>query len=54
MQKNVRHYEKSQTFIGIDREESQINGTEQIFNKILEENFPQTKERNVHTDTRST
>jgi len=32
------------TFIGIgDRESSQLNGTEQIFNHVLEENFPKQK-----------
>lgn len=31
---------------GLDgREESQVSDIEQIFNKILEENFPKTKKR---------
>lgn len=29
-------------------------GTDKLFNKIVEENFLQTKEINIHTDTWST
>lgn len=40
--------------IGInEREESQLNGLDKMFNKIMEK-FPETKEKYTHTATRST
>ena len=40
--------------IGIEEEkELQLKGTENLFNKIIEENFPLTKERYAYEDTRS-
>ena len=35
------------------KERLQVTDIDLIFNKITEENFPQTKERHPHTDTRS-
>ena len=41
--------------IGIEKgEESQDNTIDQIFNRIIEENFPKLKKRQTHTNTRST
>lgn len=39
--------------IGIDIEESQLRGPENIFSKILEENFPNVKGRDAYKCTRS-
>ena len=41
--------------IGIEEgEESQVYGLDQIFNKIIEENFPKLRKKYTHTDTKST
>jgi hypothetical protein len=40
--------------IGVDENEDfQIKGPANIFNKIIEENFPKPKERYAHEHTRS-
>lgn len=36
------------------RDESEVNGIDQIINKITEEKLSQTKERHTHTNTGST
>lgn len=40
--------------IGINEEESKVNGIDQIFNKIMEETLPRIKYRQSHTDGSST
>lgn len=37
-----------------ERDESEVNGIDQIINKITEEKLSQTKERHTHTNTGST
>lgn len=54
---NVGHHEKTPKPLNYRHRHlgkaSQDNGIDQIFNKITEENMPQTKERHTHTDTRT-
>jgi hypothetical protein len=40
--------------IGVDKNEDfHLEGPENIFNKIIEENFPKPKQRDAHEHTRS-
>ena len=39
--------------IGLEVKESQLQGPENIFNKIIEEKFPQLKERDAYKLTRN-
>lgn len=44
----------SLTMIGLEEEETQVKVTENIFNKVIEENFPNLKKKgNAYQGTRS-
>lgn len=50
----MEHMKKASfPIIGIDeREESQVNGIDQIFKKIIEENFPKLRNKKSTQDTK--
>ena len=53
-EKQHKGNEKNHQIVGIkEEEESQVNGIDSIFNEIIEEKFPQNKERHTHSDRRN-